>query len=119
LVTTQDLDSGLWWTILNRPGEIYLESSATALIVYGMARGFRYGFLNDAVLPVLARGRSGLLESFRRDEQNRPIVTGISGPTSAGNFDDYAEVPLGEDLTFGVGAMILALIELSGLPLPP
>jgi len=45
ILKTQDQATGLWWTILNRPGETYLETSVSALFAYGMARGFRYGYL--------------------------------------------------------------------------
>ncbi len=47
------------------------------------------------------------------------MVTDISGQTDPGTFERYAAVQLYEDRDFGVGAVILALIETSGLPDSP
>lgn len=112
----QDADSGLWWTVLNRPGETYLETSASALFAYGMARGYRYGFLDNDVLPVVAAAMEGVEANVLRDASDLPYVTNISGPTMVGDFRNYEDVELGEDISYGVGAVILALMETSGLP---
>ena len=119
IIAHQDPESGLWWTILNRPGEIYLETSAAALFARGMARGYRYGFLGDEVLPVIGRAMAGVRARVTEDEQGRPIVTGTSGPTTVGTFESYAKVELGDDIAYGVGAVIMALVETSGLPIDP
>ncbi len=115
VLATQDADSGLWWSIVNRPGEIYLETSASALFAYGMARAYRYGLVGDEVLAPVAAAMAGIDTMIVVDELDRPLVTGISGPTGVGEFDDYARVRLEDDLSYGVGAVILALIETSGL----
>jgi hypothetical protein len=51
-----------------------------------------------------------------RDAMDRPIVTGISASTGVGGFDLYANVTVGQDFSYGVGAAILILSETSGLP---
>lgn len=107
--------SGLWWSLVNRPNAIYLETSGSALMGYGLARGFRYGFYSAEVLPVIEDAVAGLESRIVEDDQGRPFVTGISGPTGPGGFDDYAEVELVDDLGYGAGAAILLLIESSGL----
>jgi unsaturated rhamnogalacturonyl hydrolase len=114
-VSAQD-ESGLWWTIVNHPGEAYLETSGAALFAYGMARGWRYGLLDDDVLGPVAAAMSGVLARVIEDADGQPVVTGISGPTSADKLDVYLTVPLADDLPFGIGAVILALVETSGLP---
>lgn len=111
----QDQDSGLWWTIMNRPGEIYLETSATALFAVGLARGLRHGFLDASVRPAIDRAMAGVRSRIEEDGSGRPVVTGISGPTTVGKLEDYAAVELRDDLSYGVGAVILALVETSGL----
>ncbi len=119
VVASQDEATGLWWTVMSRPGEIYLETSATALFALGMARGYRLGLLDDSVLPVIERAMEGVRGKIVLDDQDRPVVTGISGPTTVGQFKDYASVELGEDISYGVGAVILALLETSGLSAGP
>ena len=116
-LAVQDPESGLWWGLLSHPGDLYLETSASALFTYGLARGYRYGFRDDAALPAIAAAVEGLLTRVVEDPGGRPMVTGVSGPTSVGVYADYAGVGLEDDVPFGVGAMILALTEASGLPL--
>ena len=115
LLEAQDQASGLWWNILNRPGEIYLETSASALFAYGMARGYRYGYLDEVVLPAVEKAMAGIESKVIRDNAGRPLVADISGRTTAGDYDNYEAIPLEQDMDFGVGAVILALIENSGL----
>jgi unsaturated rhamnogalacturonyl hydrolase len=117
IVASQDAETGMWWTVLNRPGESYLETSAGALFAYGMARGWRYGQLDADVLPVVARAMDGVRGRITRDEQDRPVVSGVSVGTSAGTFEYYRNVRVKDDLPYGVGAVILSLVETSGLPL--
>lgn len=116
LLAAQDPSSGLWWTVLDRPGATHLETSASALITYALARGFRYGQVDDGALPAIDRAIAGLRTRILDDPEGRPVVTGVSGPTLPGTFDSYAAVPLVDDRPYGVGAVLLALIESSGLP---
>jgi unsaturated rhamnogalacturonyl hydrolase len=116
IIASQD-PSGLWWIILNHPDEIYLETSTTALLAYGLARGYRYGLLDgEVVLPVIESSVAALETKIVPDGDGLPVVTEISGPTGPGELADYAAVPLEDDISYGVGAVILALIESSGLP---
>ncbi|WP_437939357.1 glycoside hydrolase family 88/105 protein [Sorangium sp. So ce341] len=115
ILAAQDPETGLWWTIMNRPGEIYLETSATALFAAGLARGLRHGALDASVRPAIERAMAGVRSRIEEDASGRPVVTGISGPTTVGRLDDYAEVELGDDISYGVGAVVLALVETSGL----
>ena len=115
IIAAQDPATGAWHTVVNRPAS-YLETSATALFAYGMARGYRYGVVDDDVLPSVARAMTAVRATIHPDDAGAPVVTGISGPTLVGTYDDYAAVPLVDDAPYGVGAVILALIETSGLP---
>jgi unsaturated rhamnogalacturonyl hydrolase len=115
VLATQYQQSGMWWTVMNRPGETYLETSATALFAYGMARAYRYGLLGEPELDAAKKAVDAVRGAVKYDDQDRPYVTGISGPTEVSTFAGYASVPLKDDLNYGVGAVILALIETSGL----
>ncbi len=115
VMATRDEASGMWWTIMNRPGETYLETSATALFAYGLARGYRFGVLGDEELAAAKDAVAAVIDKVEYDAQGRPYVTDISGPTDVSTFEEYAAVPLEEDLSYGVGAAILALVETSGL----
>lgn len=119
VLRTQDPETGLWWTVVNRPGETYLETSASALFAWALARAWRYGLVGDEVLPAVAGAIRGLRAQVRPDLRGRAIVTGISGPTGVGGFENYKKVPVQDDLPYGMGAVVLALVESSGLPIPP
>jgi unsaturated rhamnogalacturonyl hydrolase len=111
IISAQDDATGLWWTVLNRPGETYLETSASALFVTGLARGHRAGFLGGEVLAVMESALAGIADRVLDDG----TVTGTSGPTTVGDFDAYAAVPMADDIPYGVGAVVMALVETSGL----
>ncbi|MFA6035249.1 MAG: glycoside hydrolase family 88 protein, partial [Myxococcota bacterium] len=111
-VKSQDA-SGLWWTVLNRPGESYLETSVTALFAFGMARGYRYGLLDESYLPTVRKALEGLKSRMTTDGDGKPVITGISGPTNPGTFATYSTVRIGDDISYGVGAAIMALVETS------
>ena len=113
--------SGLWWTVMNRPPEgdnyveNYLETSGPALIAYGLSRAYRYGLLGESELDTALRAVDAVQEQVVLDEQDRPVVTGISGGTEPGTFEFYTGIEQLDDINYGVGAVILSLIETSGL----
>ena len=116
-------ESGLWQTVMSHPDEPgnYLETSGSALFTYGLARGYRYGALGDGERDRALRGIEGVKGMIRMDEDG-PVVTGVSLATDPwplrdpdGNGAGYLDVPLEEDVNYGVGAVVLALIETSGL----
>ncbi|UCH30769.1 MAG: glycoside hydrolase family 88 protein, partial [Myxococcales bacterium] len=120
ILSAQD-ETGMWQTVMSHPEEPgnYLETSGTALFAYGIARAWRYGLLSD-------EDRRAAQKAAAYIQQNRivdDIVTGVSGATDPWPLRDpdgfgagYLDVPLEDDKDYGVGAMILALIETSGLP---
>lgn len=116
MTKAQDPKSGLWWTVLNRPGETYLETSASALFAYSMARGYRYGYQDSKILDAIDDAMAGIKDRIQTDDEGRPVITGVSGPTGVGSFKNYASVDTIYDVPFGIGAVILALVETSGLP---
>jgi len=115
ITTSQDQQTGLWWTVVNHPGETYLETSASALFAWALARAWRYGLVDEPVLETIESAVAGVKDMVETDGQGRPVVTGISGPTMAGDFEYYAGIPVSDDLPFGLGAVVLMLIETSGL----
>lgn len=116
-LATHDAESGMWWTVTNRPGEgaNYRETSSAALFAYGMARAFRYGLLGETELAVAKRAIEAVKDAVARDQEGRPFVTGISGGTEPSTFEGYVGIAVHDDLNYGVGATILGLLETSGL----
>ncbi len=109
--------TGLWWTVLNRPGDTYLETSASALFAFALLRGNRIGLLGTPARDAAEKALAGLLSVIEYDDGN-PVVTGISKATNPGPSWMYARVPVGDDEPYGVGAVMMALEEAGRPPIP-
>jgi len=116
IIKAQNKDTGLWWTVLDKPDQGYLETSASALFAYAMARAYRYNLAGNEILPVIWKAMGGVESRIDRFVTDDPIVQGTSGPTTAGALESYLNVKQEDDLPYGVGAVIMALVETSGLP---
>jgi unsaturated rhamnogalacturonyl hydrolase len=62
----QDPATGLWWDILDRPGQAgnYPEASASAMFVYTLARGVREGYLPASYRGLAEKGYRGLVGKY-------------------------------------------------------
>ncbi|UCD84961.1 MAG: glycoside hydrolase family 88 protein [Deltaproteobacteria bacterium] len=111
VVECQDNDTGLWWTVIDRPGETYLETSASALFTYSLAKGINQGLIGEEYLPNIEAGIEGLEGKISIDGEGNLILSGTSVGTQPGGFDDYAGVEVWDNVNFGIGAVILAFCE--------
>jgi unsaturated rhamnogalacturonyl hydrolase len=118
----QDEATGLWWQVLDqgdRPGN-YLEASGTCMVVYAIAKGVRNGYLDRSWLPIAARGFEGLLNHLVTiDDKGQIDLHGIcssaglgGNPYRDGSFEYYVSEPIATNDLHGVGAFILAAVEL-------
>ena len=116
-------DDGLWHTVMNSPqGEDplnYTETSASALIGYGLVRGIEAGALTGEQWPTAVAATVAGVESRIEADGDALVLTGTSFGTNPGEYDDYVDVPLVDDLVLGVGAAVMFLAEAHGLVVPP
>jgi unsaturated rhamnogalacturonyl hydrolase len=118
----QDESTGLWWQILDRGGQPgnYLEASGTCMYVYALAKGVRHGYLDPGWLPTAARAFEGLLKHLVTVDDQEQVhlhsicsTAGLGGnPYRDGSFEYYVNEPIITDDLHGVGAFILAAIEI-------
>lgn len=123
----QDPVTGLWWDILDQPNRAgnYLESSASSMFVYALAKGARLGYLDARFRDVAQRGLGGIIANLVRENPNGSIslinvvqVSGVGGaPRRDGSYRDgsyayYISEPVVTDDYKGVGPFILAALEL-------
>ncbi len=122
VVRVQDPASGVWYQVLDqgaRPGN-YLESSASCMFVYAIAKGVRTGYLHEELLAAATRGYAGILAEFvTLDEQGWVNLDGICGvaglggtPYRDGSFAYYVSESVVANEYKGVGPFILASIEM-------
>jgi unsaturated rhamnogalacturonyl hydrolase len=118
--------SGLWYQVLDQGDRAsnYLESSASCMFAYAFAKGTRLGYLPSMHRSVAARAYDAIIERFVRigpdgDVSLEGTCRGAGlGPAPAGkpyrdgSFDYYVSEPVVTNDHKGLGAFLLASVEL-------
>jgi unsaturated rhamnogalacturonyl hydrolase len=125
IVKVQDKDAGVWWQITDKGGaeKNYLESSASAMFVYALARSVNKGYISPAYRTAVQKGYAGLLKEFVvKDAEGRTHFTktvavgGLGGsPNRNGSYDYYMSEPIRSDDFKGIGPFMLAALEMEQL----
>jgi len=107
-------------TVINKVGETYRESSATALISAGWLNAVNKGYLNNEYLHPAIKAFESVVDNFREDGEN-VYMTEISMWTipmfvmpyrlKYGPYPGYKYVKKGENINYGVASLILAGIH--------
>lgn len=118
----QDKKSGVWWDILDFPGreKNYLESSASAMFVYALARGVREGYLPEKYMKVATTGWAGIKREFIRTNskgetnwEGTVSVSGLGGnPYRDGSYEYYMSEKVRTNDAKGLGPAIRAALEI-------
>lgn len=118
----QDKTSGVWWDILDQGGreKNYLESSASAMFVYSLARGVRLGYLPEKYMKAAVRGWDGIKKEFIKinakgetDWEGTVSVSGLGGtPYRDGSYEYYMSEKLRTNDAKGIGPAIKAALEM-------
>lgn len=121
LVRYQDAESGLWYQVLDKAGAKgnYLESSASCMFVYALAKGVRRGYLPERFLANAERGYKGIESHFIKSEgddvslSGTVRVGGLGGdPYRDGSYAYYTGEKIMTNDPKGVGAFLLAASEM-------
>jgi unsaturated rhamnogalacturonyl hydrolase len=117
---------GLWYQILDQPEREgnYPEASASCMIVYAIAKGVRMGYLPAHYVEYAQNGYQRIIEEFITVDEaglvdlNRICsVAGLGGtPYRDGTYDYYMSEPIVTNDDKGVGAFILAGVEMERIP---
>jgi rhamnogalacturonyl hydrolase YesR len=120
LVKAQDGESGGWWLIMDEPypgmkGN-YIESSATAMFVYGFLKGMRTGLLEEGYREPARRAYELCVGRFLSHHANGTLswegtveVGSLSGDAS---YEYYISVPLSQNDGKGAGPFMFASTEM-------
>ncbi|RVT74415.1 glycoside hydrolase family 88 protein [Flavobacterium sufflavum] len=114
--------SGLWYQVPNlqsRKGN-YLEASGSAMLVYAIAKGVHKGYLPANFKKVATKGLDGLIKKLIKVDADGEIhitqvcaSAGLGGnPYRDGSFEYYMSEKIKVDNSHGLGAFLLAAIEL-------
>jgi unsaturated rhamnogalacturonyl hydrolase len=125
IIKVQDKSSGVWWQITDKPGKDgnYLESSASAMFVYAMAKAVRLKYLPASYLHNVKKGYDGLLKQFVVTDSSGIVhyTKAVSGaglggtPYRDGSYEYYVKEPKRDDDLKAIGPFIQACIEVSFL----
>jgi unsaturated rhamnogalacturonyl hydrolase len=118
----QDKHSGLWYQVMDKANEKgnFLESSASCMFVYALARGVRQGYLPPRYLANAERGYKGILSHFIQTGPGDDISltgtvkgAGLGGdPYRDGSYAYYIGEKVVTNDPKGVGAFLLASAEM-------
>ena len=126
IVRVQDEQSGLWYQVLDqgdRNGN-YLESSASCMFVYALAKGSRLGLLCESHLVAARRAYLGIVNRFVTLDSAGHValkdtcrVAGLGGdPYRDGSFEYYIHEQRATNDPKGLAPFILASLEMERKP---
>jgi len=99
---------GLWHQLLDRD-DSYLETSASAMFTYAIARGVERGWLAPRYAVYARRGWAGVLTRVRPDGQVEGVCTGTG---VSDDIRDYYNRPAPLNDVHGLGTVLLAATEM-------
>jgi len=107
-------------TVVNKPGDNYRESSATALIAAGWLNGVDKGYLDSSFAEPAVNAFEAVVDNLRFDN-TKAYMTEISLWTipmflmpyrlKFGPYPGYKYIKKGENISYGVASLILAGIN--------
>lgn len=117
----QDSKTGVWYDIVDlgtKKGN-YLESSASSMFVFALAKSLRHHYIPTTFQKNLDRGYNGLVKEFistvgkdRVNLEKTVLVSGLGGKKYRdGSFEYYMSEPVVTNDPKGVGAFMLAASE--------
>jgi unsaturated rhamnogalacturonyl hydrolase len=118
----QDASSGLWFQVMDKGTEKgnYLESSASSMFVYALAKGVRRGYLPPSYRTNAERGYKGILSHFIQTGPGDDVSltqtvkgAGLGGdPYRDGTYAYYIGEKIATNDSKGVGAFLMASVEM-------
>ena len=114
LANVQDDSTVVWWQILDQPGREgnWLESSASCMFVYALAKGVRLDYIDESYWEVVENGYQGILDQFIRENTDSTIsITHVcpgQGPST--EYLHYVRTPY--ENGHALGPFIMASLEI-------
>jgi unsaturated rhamnogalacturonyl hydrolase len=125
----QDPQSGTWYQVTDqgdREGN-YLESSASSLFVYFLAKALNNNYIDASYRETALKGFEGIIHNFIKPEEDGTYTitnccavaglggNGITGHPRDGSFEYYVSEPVIENDPKSTGSFILAALEIEKL----
>jgi len=122
LIKFQDTETGVWWQVTDKAykEKNYLESSATAMFVFAIAKGIRMKYLPETFSDALKKAYYGMIKEFVKEDASGQYHymqavagAGLGGtPYRDGSYEYYVNEPKRDDDLKAIGPFIQACIEM-------
>ncbi|MES2891820.1 MAG: glycoside hydrolase family 88 protein [Bacteroidota bacterium] len=122
VIKVQDNQSGVWYDIVDLPKRAgnYKESSASAMLVYTIAKAVRNGYIPQRYQQYADKGYDGIIKEFIEVDSNGQTnlkgtvtVSGLGGkPYRDGSFEYYMSERVITNDPKGMGAFIMCSVEM-------
>jgi len=123
----QDSASGVWWQVTdqnNREGN-YLESSASCMFVYALAKAARKGYIDTSYRSIAIKGFKGILKNFITTNADGALILGQTCLTAGlgygrdGSYNYYVnKTKISTNDGKAIGPFILAALEMGNSLFP-
>lgn len=121
LVKFQDAKEGVWWQVTNKANQPlnYLESSASGMFVYAMAKALNKNYIAKKYMPAVIKAYNGVIKNFVQTDAagNVHYLQAVAGaglggtPYRDGTYEYYVKEPKRDDDLKAIGPFIQACIE--------
>jgi len=122
IASKQD-ESGLWFQVTDAGNKEnnFLETSSSSMFAYAFAKGVNNGYLPNKYLKIANTAFYGIVKNYVKVDSSGEVhleqisfSAGLGGnPFRDGSYEQYTEGKKITDNSIGVGAFILAAIELN------
>ncbi|QDS76062.1 hypothetical protein FKW77_005740 [Venturia effusa] len=118
LVANADPKTGAWWLVMSQPGKAgnYIETSGTAMFIYGMLKAVRLGIVKDGDGKIVATAKKAYEYLVSTQLVPGPKL-GLKGTVSvgslkgAGNYAYYVSVAQATNDLKGTAPFVMASLE--------
>ncbi|RCW76733.1 glycoside hydrolase family 88/105 protein [Saliterribacillus persicus] len=115
LIRYQDEETGLWYQVVDKGDQAdnWLEASCSCLFTYSIAKAVNMGYLDSSYLKYAEKAYQGLINhKVKTTNENKVELHDICIGTSIGTYDYYVNRETSENDLHGVGAFILASVQM-------
>ncbi len=119
----QDKEAGVWYQVVDKGDQEgnYLESSASTMYVYSIAKAVNNGYIDEKYMDIAERGWEGILSEFIEVDENGIVeitnvcaVAGLGGePPRSGKYEYYINELVRSNDPKAVGPFIMASLEMN------
>ncbi|MBM7540704.1 glycoside hydrolase family 88/105 protein [Amphibacillus cookii] len=118
LIKYRDQESGLWYQVVDKGDhqDNWLEASCSCLFIYTIAKAIKKGYIGEEYVPIVDESYQCLIkEKIDFDEKGHLLLKDICIGTSIGTYDYYINREVCVNDLHGVGAFVLASIQIAQL----